>query len=408
MAGLSQVFCKDEQIRRAVLLNRPGLNGIDFLEVDPADHSILRIFFIKPVGPANLANPNDPNDEYGLSTDPGKITIAGGVRIVGIHVISGTRHPEGFLEIHVDHAGDFSTYTLTIDVPQLDRVLAEVDFSFMATCPVDFDCRDVLQCPPPVLHEPALDYLAKDYASFRKLLLDLIPTLNPQFIERNPSDLGIALVESLAYSGDRLSYFQDAVANEAYLDTMRHRISARRHARLIDYRVHDGRNAWTYVHLKVSAPVLLPQGVKIISRITTPLRGDTTPPDVLIDDAKITIDALELDPALAAAAVFETTHAAQLTPANNEIFVHTWGNEECCLRIGTTEAFLYAVQENTATRPTLKQGDYLLFEEVLGPLTGVPADAAVSHRQVVRIDQEPQNTDDLLFNNSLENGVLHP
>ena len=48
------------------------------------------------------------------------------------------------------------------------------------------------------------------------------PTLNPDWVERNPSDLGIALVELLAYEGDRLSYFQDAVANEAYLDTRAH------------------------------------------------------------------------------------------------------------------------------------------------------------------------------------------
>jgi len=52
--------------------------------------------------------------------------------------------------------------------------------------------------------------LAKDYSSFRRLLIDLIPQLNPNWLERNPSDLGIALLELLAYEGDYLSYFQDA------------------------------------------------------------------------------------------------------------------------------------------------------------------------------------------------------
>ena len=65
-----------------------------------------------------------------------------------------------------------------------------------------------------------IDYLAKDYASFRRLLIDLIPQLNPAWMERNPSDLGISLLELFAYEGDNLSYFQDAVANEAYLDTV--------------------------------------------------------------------------------------------------------------------------------------------------------------------------------------------
>ena len=45
-----------------------------------------------------------------------------------------------------------------------------------------------------------------------------------------PSDLQVALVELMAYAGDRLSYYQDAVATEAYLGTARKRISVRRHA----------------------------------------------------------------------------------------------------------------------------------------------------------------------------------
>jgi hypothetical protein len=46
----------------------------------------------------------------------------------------------------------------------------------------------------------------------------------------------VALVETLAYVGDHLSYTQDAVATEAYLGTARRRTSLRRHARLLDYR----------------------------------------------------------------------------------------------------------------------------------------------------------------------------
>ncbi len=400
-----QIFCKNEQTRRAILLNHAGLNGIDYLEVDTADHAILRLFFLKPVGPADAANPADPNDEYGLSADPGKISISGGVRIVGVHAISCTRHPEGFLEVHVDHAGDFSNYTLAIESPALDRVLADVDFSFMAACPSDFDCRTAAECPPPALSEPVLDYLAKDYASFRRMMLDLLPTLNPQATERNVADMLIAHVELLAYHGDRLSYFQDAVANEAYFDTLRQRISARRHARLIDYRMHDGRNAWAYVHLAVEAPVALPQGTMLLSRITATLQGDAAPPPVAMDAKKITIGALEGDPALSSVVAFETTFQAQLDRSNNEIFLHTWGNEECCLAAGATEAFLYAAPDGTAIRPALHKGDFLLLEEIRGPLTGAAADASATHRQVVLIDQEPQDTDDPLFSSMLVDGA---
>ncbi len=53
----------------------------------------------------------------------------------------------------------------------------------------------------------------------------------------------VTLVELLAYAGDPLSYFQDAVATEAYLGTARRRASVRRHARLVDYPMHDGASA---------------------------------------------------------------------------------------------------------------------------------------------------------------------
>ena len=68
-------------------------------------------------------------------------------------------------------------------------------------------------------------------------------------------DLGITLVEVLAYVGDYLSYYQDAVATEAYLDTARQRISVRRHARLVDYLMHEGCNARAWVCVQVAETV---------------------------------------------------------------------------------------------------------------------------------------------------------
>jgi hypothetical protein len=68
----------------------------------------------------------------------------------------------------------------------------------------------------------------------RRRRLATTSTPSPSWAERRPSDIGVTLVELLAYAGDRLSYEQDAVANEAYLDTARQRTSMRRHARLVD------------------------------------------------------------------------------------------------------------------------------------------------------------------------------
>ena len=75
--------------------------------------------------------------------------------------------------------------------------------------------------------------------------------LSPDWVERNPADLGIMLVELLAYLGDHLSYYQDAIATEAYLGTARQRVSVRRHARLLDYAMHDGCNARVWVQVRI-------------------------------------------------------------------------------------------------------------------------------------------------------------
>src|SRR5262249_35564185 len=119
---------------------------------------------------------------------------------------------------------------------------------------------------------------------------------------------------------------------------------------------------------------------------------------------RINAQSMEADPALASVVAFETAFAITLEPVNNQIYLHTWGDEECCLPRGTTEAFLYAALpgSTTAIVPVLHKGDYLLIEEVIGPQTGGAADADPTHRQVVMIDREPDPpTSDPLFSNAL-------
>lgn len=123
---------------------------------------------------------------------------------------------------------------------------------------------------------PAIDYLSKDFASFRQVMLDRLSATLPQWEERHLPDLGMTLVDLLAYVGDYLSYYQDAVATEAYLGTARQRISVRRHARLLDYVLHEGCNARTWVHVEVQGEVdsafLEPNEVKFVAS------DDATPP----------------------------------------------------------------------------------------------------------------------------------
>ncbi len=400
-----QPVCRDDEIRRADLLDAPpgsvDLNGIDFVEIDPADHRIIKVFFLKDL----------PADAYELPLDPAAIAVRGGTRVVGITVVAATRETARRLRVDVDKPGDFSAYVLELPAhPGLDDELRRITFSFMASCPADVDCGSELSCPPrPLPEAPLLDYQAKDYASFRRMLLDLLPQLNPDFVERNPSDLGIALVELLAYEGDHLSYFQDAVANEAFLETARRRISVRRHARLIDYRMHDGRNAWTAIHVVVGegGPGTLASGTPVLTRIAAPLAHTTGPPGAILPLSSITVEALEADPALAATTVFETTHDQdRLASENNEIAIHTWGGEECCLAPGTIEAYLYSVApgSDVAGRPNLAAGDLLLLEEARGPATGAAADADHAHRQLVRLE-EAEETTDQLYGETLSGGA---
>ena len=80
-----------------------------------------------------------------------------------------------------------------------------------------------------------IDYLARDYNSFRQSLIDLIPAKLPEWTDRSEGSFGIVLIELFAYMADILSYYQDRLANEAFLTTAQERRSAINHLRLIGY-----------------------------------------------------------------------------------------------------------------------------------------------------------------------------
>ena len=80
-----------------------------------------------------------------------------------------------------------------------------------------------------------IDYLARDYASFRRDLLNLIPQKLPEWTDRSEADFGVVLIELFSYMADILSYYQDRVANEAFLTTAQERRSVVQHLRLIGY-----------------------------------------------------------------------------------------------------------------------------------------------------------------------------
>jgi hypothetical protein len=369
-------FCCDDR-RRIEVRDHSAFNGIDFLEVldlaTPPDHSeerqrTLFVHMLKPIAGALTAD---------------NIVIEGGERIRDIKVKKaevGTGDKSHVLTVEVDRAGDFSIYTLRLVASQrnpnpptgFDRLLSAIDFSFKVECASDFDCRAERVCPPKPLTEPSIDYLAKDFASFRQLMLDRMSVILPEWKERNLADLGITLVELLAYVGDYLSYQQDATATESYLGTARHRVSVRRHARLLDYFMHEGSNARVWAQIQVNADGVI---LNMKTRLLTTVAGQPTrlppPPDSLPYS-----QALANHPE-----VFETMHAATLYKDHNKMPFYTWGARECCLPKGATRATL------RGTFPNLKIGDVIILEEVLGPLTGEKVDANLSHRHAVMLTE---------------------
>jgi len=380
------MFCPDDARLEALrALADPAKNAIDWLEVLPSKRALI----VHSVADLPLLGPDN-------------VEIEGGVRVTDVELLSAARGdqlppglltsddqavvnllaaPERALVVRTDSSGDYSTYTLRLKHSVLageppdgfDRLLCEIAFSFKVDCPSDFDCEVTRECPDELGPEPQLDYLAKDFASFRRMMLDRLTQTVPEWTERNPVDLGMALVELIAYVGDQLSYQQDAVATEAYLGTARRRPSVRRHARLVDYRMHDGANAraWVCIQAKQGQP-FVPRGTPILS-----------------GGAKLGTGAHPLEEAVAlGASVFETRHDAQLDAALNDLRFHTWGDDSCCLPKGATRASL------VAPGIQLSAGTMLVFEELVGP-TDLAQDRDISHRHAVRLksDGTPRHDD---------------
>lgn len=386
--------CCDERRRELVrdhgVVNGVDYNGIDFLEVVDADapsqaerQRTLLVHFLKTV--------------TGLTKD--NVVIAGGERIRGIAVQSatiGTGTESNILTVKVDRAGDFSTYTLRIVKDALhagagggeppdgfDPVLSSIDFSFKVECPSDFDCRKTDVCPPAGHPAADIDYLAKDYNSFRQVMLDRMSVLVPRWQERNAADAGIALVELLAYAADHLSYQQDVIATEAYLDTARRRVSVRRHATLVDYAMHDGCNARTWMQVTTGSDgVVLKRGTQLLTRVA----GVKPVVDTAVDGESVRRIAE------AQTETFETIDDATLYAALDEIELYTWQEERCCLPAGATSATLKG--DFTAH---LGAGDVLVFEEQVGPETGEAADADPAHRSAVRLTSVASSRDPLVL-----------
>ena len=309
--------------------------GMDFVYVFP-DQVTLSLFF----HPAKTKNA-----EQILGTvQAGQVLIhspSGGESLPVVPVTSAswqTQDGRRVLRIVTARPGDFSRYRLRIHdtTGRLDPYFNDLDFSFKANCPSQLDCAPPPhECAPEAAVDFPVNYLARDFHSFRQALIDFASERHPEWKDRLEADQGMMLLEVMSALGDEFAYYQDRIAREGSLETATQRRSLRRRARLVDYQVHDGLGPTTWLDFTVTADGAIAAGTPIW----------------------MTADASEPDPAKrrdASRAVFEVGHglidghATHLTPAAvfplrvgaNELSPYAWDENETCLPAGSTSLFL--------------------------------------------------------------------
>ncbi|MDC7341107.1 hypothetical protein PQR15_37370 [Streptomyces lydicus] len=308
--GFSPVAGLDRDARKALIAAARGLDGIDFVEVLPgrpaepgrpgtSQQRTLAVHLVQGPVPAWITG-GAARDRIVLADGAGNDPMADPARVLWAYSAEEVTGPDPLPGVtgddrrQVDDAvpagvrsrvlvvrtegGGRSVHTLALvgedgtGTPQgIDGPLAQIPLDFGADCPVELDCRTPDDAPGTAA-SPVLDYLARDYEGLRTRLLDRLSVLLPDWTDRSPADIGITLIELFAYLGDRLAYRQDAIATEAYLSTARLRTSVRRHARLLDHRMHEGCSARTWLTFDTPTTTDLPRGSAVADRGSAPGR----------------------------------------------------------------------------------------------------------------------------------------
>ncbi|MEJ2552369.1 MAG: hypothetical protein P8Z34_16990 [Anaerolineales bacterium] len=364
------------------------------------------------------------------------------IKVVDVATVSGQSQ---VLRLTVEPIGDYSTYTLTVDYQNIDPLLAEIEFKFRPGC---FNlCKPDWDVPPAPDEDPSIDYLAKDYESFRHTLITWMGKKVPNWEPTSEADLDQVLIELFSVAADELSDYQDRVANEAYLSTARKRVSLARHARLMDYHLHQGNQASTTLALKVKTADILEDGFMAWTD------GEYEDPSTIVFAHRQTISPLfELDPALQtdldAAAVSTALRQAfgqrdwtlsssvsititslgsdwlvvdsvnhrtfcvknqagriyvyfpNLDQLLNQMSLYTWSGAVPALEAGSTQADIMV--DPTGNEEMAKSVEMLLrdeavtrllIQEELNPLTGEQRGRDPTKRQVLRLLSGDENRD---------------
>lgn len=299
-------------------------------------------------------------------------SATGQVQVTGVTAIDATR-----LRLRVEPIGDYSTYTIVLvwDAAQIDPFFSSIGFKFRPGC-FSNDCAPALAGAPSA---PAsgIDYLAKDYDSFRHTLMVAMADRVPGWASTSEADLDQTLIDLFAAAADELSDYQDRVMAEAYLATTRKRVSLARHARLVDYHLHEGNQASTWLAVDVLAgavPFTLDDQELVVRTDADATRTDAT----WFATRQNGLDA---------------ARRQRLDPLLNRLRLHTWGDARPALAAGSTGADLVPFEglanqaAADALRDLVRDGAWreIAIAEALNPLTGALPGRNPRKRQLLRL-----------------------
>jgi hypothetical protein len=297
------------------------------------------------------------------------------------------------LHVTVQPVGDYSTYKLRLNTAEfvnpnlivIDPLFNEIDFKFRPGC-FNINCAPDWSLGRKPADEPVIDYLAKDYDSFRHTMIAAMMQRVPNWQPSSEADLDQVLLELFSAAADELSDYQDRVMNEAYLSSARKRVSIARHARLMDYHIHQGNQASTWLALEVATQFP-----------SAPEAGRTVryfvPKNFLVQT--------ETQGAPSSAVAFIAREPKRVHQLVNRMSIYTWGDAIPSLAAGDTTADLKlwlvdaagAATEATdrasaiTVQELIRSGviDQLLIQEHLNPVTGTINGYDPRKRQLLKL-----------------------
>jgi hypothetical protein len=375
------VVIVNEEALKERARNLGALNGMSFVLVDlqppgSPTEAKLELHFINANELATIvgevaANPGAARQIFAVSGGhrmrAGPIT--GQIQVTGV----AAGPTADTLVLTVGPIGDYSTYTLSLEHANIDPIFSELPFKFRPGC-FNTDCAPDWEPPPPPGEDPRIDYMAKDFDSFRHTMIAAMGERVPDWRPTTEADLDQTLLELFSAAADELSDYQDRVMNEAYLGTARNRVSLARHGRLMDYHIHQGNQASTWLALELS-----------------PAKDGTLPPGLTAWTAGPDQEGRPQ--------VFLTREPFRVHSLLSRIGLYTWNDTRPALAAGTVSADL-RLAANTqlmanTVRDLIRSGlvTHLLIQEWLNPATGLSAGRDVRKRQLLKLVSGPSGAE---------------